>query len=193
MSQEKVMFEEDLPPGFLTHPALYPQDDGRTWVTAGPLRWKNGRVYQVPKWFVTDFASVPVVIPSLLTLLISWGASYYVSDLWAAMLAVFVASHLGLTPFGRHQLAAVLHDYLYYSGEVSRAEADRVFRYAMADKGVFLTKRWAMWASVRCFGWMFWKTTGGTNRVMTEEPRGKARTGERGLDRLFTLVKMYSR
>jgi hypothetical protein len=53
--------------------------------------------------------------------------------------------------YGRHTLAALLHDHLQsqaIKNPVSSAEADEVFRDAMADTGVPLLLRWLMWTAV---------------------------------------------
>lgn len=61
-------------------------------------------IIEVPKTFLTDFASIP-----------SWARAV-------------------VSPFGRHAKAAVLHDWLYAIGERGlRDTADRVFRNAMRE------------------------------------------------------------
>jgi hypothetical protein len=53
--------------------------------------------------------------------------------------------------YGRHTFAALLHDHLqdpHVEHPVTSAEADTVFRNAMADTGVPLLVRWLMWAAV---------------------------------------------
>ena len=53
--------------------------------------------------------------------------------------------------YGRHTFAALLHDYLQdpsVPGGIPAAEADRVFREAMADTHVPLLLRWLMWTAV---------------------------------------------
>lgn len=60
-------------------------------------------------------------------------------------------------PFNRHvREAAVLHDYLYYSGKVSRADADRIFRQAMKWLEAPWYKRYAYWSGVRVGAGMVW-------------------------------------
>ena len=61
-----------------------------------------------------------------------------------------------LPPFGRYSQAALLHDWLYYSGEYTRAAADRLFLDAMRSCGVPLWKRWVMYSGVRMGGWVAW-------------------------------------
>ncbi|GEM_PF-1995037 len=49
--------------------------------------------------------------------------------------------------YGRHTLAALLHDHLQ-DQPISSAAADLVFLRAMGDTGVPLVRRWVMWAAV---------------------------------------------
>jgi len=77
----------------------------------------------VPVGFVTDFASVP------------WG-------FWNIE-----------PPLGQSGRAAVVHDYLYATrgldGRYSRAQADAIFREALAELGVARWKQALLWAAVR--------------------------------------------
>lgn len=83
-------------------------------------------IYRIPEGFVTDFASVPRILWSL------------------------------LPPYGKHTRAAVFHDWLYRKGITSRAEADRLFLDGMYALGTgFLTRR-SMYRGVRLFGWVRW-------------------------------------
>lgn len=76
----------------------------------------------VPEGFETDFASIP--------LLLQW---------WL--------------PFdGRWAKAAVIHDWLYSSGQCSRFLADALFREVMAETGVSVVKRVIIYYAVRLFG-----------------------------------------
>lgn len=88
-----------------------------------PLEVRCAACYSVPEGFVTDFASIPRLF-------------------WT------VIGH----PAGRYAQAAVLHDCLYSTGAAKRAEADRIFREAMAVLGVPGWQRWLMWAGVRIGG-----------------------------------------
>jgi hypothetical protein len=96
-------------------------------------RMRDGRgseIIAVPAGFVTDFASVP------------WG-------FWNLE-----------PPLGEAGRAAVVHDYLYATqglgGRYGRAEADGIFREALADLGVPLWKRSLLWAAVRVGGASGW-------------------------------------
>jgi hypothetical protein len=81
----------------------------------------------VPAGFVTDLATVPRV-------------------LWPLM-----------APSGQHQLAAIVHDYLYQCvGAVSRFLADAIFRDLMAHLDVPLWRRVSAYYAVRAFGGRHW-------------------------------------
>jgi hypothetical protein len=148
--------------------ALLP--DGRRWYLTQPLVWHgaiDGRrcTLTVPARFVTDGASVPRL-------------------LWP-----FAA------PWGRHGRAAVLHDFLYFEQNVTRREADLVFRIVMAEARQLVLVRWAMWAAVRLFGWIAWSGNAedrarGLNRVLAEDeiPAPDAVAPKRGLDRVISVL-----
>lgn len=65
-----------------------------------------------------------------------------------------------IASFGRHTLAALLHDHLCERARRAappdagrlRREADRLFRVTMFDLGVPAPRAWLMWAAVRLFG-----------------------------------------
>lgn len=82
----------------------------------------SGDVIAVPAGYPTDFASVP-------------------RALWPIE-----------PPLGDAGKAAVLHDWLYETGERPRAEADRIFAEAMAVLEVPRWKRWLIHRAVRLFG-----------------------------------------
>jgi hypothetical protein len=76
----------------------------------------------VPAGFVTDLASIPRVLWSL------------------------------LPPHGRYAKAAIIHDWLYATGIGGREYADDVFLEAMEVLGVSPWKRKTMYWAVRAFG-----------------------------------------
>lgn len=88
----------------------------------------SGEVYVVPPGHYTDLASVP-------------------RTLWS------VVGH----PAGCYAAAAVLHDWLYDTGVVSRARADALFLEAMGVLGVRWSQRWALYLGVRAGGWAAWR------------------------------------
>ena len=99
-------------------------DDGR-WILTKSLIYESdvaGRTIVVPAGFVTDLASVPR-LPVV----------YWLTGDTAAS-------------------AAVVHDWLYSSHQVSRKMADAVLREASAVIGVPFWRRWLMWAGVRLGG-----------------------------------------
>ncbi len=99
-------------------------DDGQ-WILGAPLVYDSviaGRTLTVPMGFRTDLASTP----RLPVVYLLFGG---------------VATR-----------AAVVHDYLYSTGEVPRKLADEVMREASEVIGVPWWRRWAMWAGVRVGG-----------------------------------------
>ncbi len=102
--------------------------DGRSarLLTPYRVRTEDGVSVDVPAGFETDFASVPRFF-------------------WRIV-----------PPFGRYSPAAVVHDFLYFSGQVSRKDADETFYRLMGSLGVPDWKRWAMYYAVRAFGWIAW-------------------------------------
>lgn len=102
---------------------------GERWTLLSPLRYalSPGRVIEVPAGFYTDFASIPRLF------------------------------YLTTPPTGRYDMAAVVHDYLYYAQMTTRAQADRVFLDAMRDSRVGWYTRTKMYWAVRAFGGRAWR------------------------------------
>lgn len=95
------------------------------WILGGPLTFSvDGRVFQIPKGFTTDGASIPAV-GQLLT---GW-ARWDPPQRWAA----------------------IIHDWLYCA-EVSKDYADHAFRAALLAEGADWWMRTAMYRAVRWFG-----------------------------------------
>jgi len=91
----------------------------------------RGDLVIVPDGFVTDLASIP-------------------RCLWPIF-----------PPRGRYNRAAVVHDYLYGTHHTEwrpadRLTADRIFREAMVDLGVWRPVRWCVWLGVRLGGVRAW-------------------------------------
>lgn len=109
------------------------------WLANGRLELQNvityqaadGRRFVIPAGFITDLASVPRGLPGVFRLL-------FRSELHTA-------------------LAALLHDRLYYTAEVSRSEADALFYEALRATHETRVGAWAMWAGVRAGGWFAWR------------------------------------
>jgi hypothetical protein len=84
------------------------QGDGTNFMLVNPMFYKikrTGQMIAVPAGFVTDFASVP------------WYARWRISVL------------------GKHSIAAIVHDYLYWEQRCTREEADAILREAMDEYG----------------------------------------------------------
>jgi hypothetical protein len=108
---------------------LTPFGDGQDAVLMAELSYQIGNtahVIIVPAGFVTDFASTPRAI-------------------WSV-----------LPPMGRYQLAAVVHDFLYWDQACTREQADALLRVAMAESQVEPGKRDIIWSAVRSFGGSAW-------------------------------------
>ena len=98
---------------------LLRQVDPKTFRLVQPFRFDDGtRKFDVPEDDVTDLASTPRFL--------TW-----------------------LVPrYGRHTLAALLHDHLQDDETVTSEQADVIFREAMRNTGVPLSRRWLMWSAV---------------------------------------------
>lgn len=88
----------------------------------------KGRKWIVPKGFATDFASIPAV-----------GRAF-------------------IDKAHQNAYAAVLHDFLYFTQPVSRPEADKLFKEALAspDCNTPPFKQWVMYRAVRIGGLKAW-------------------------------------
>jgi hypothetical protein len=95
---------------------------------AEPFVLPAGNTLIVPEGYRTDLASVPRWLRSFFPFAAAW------------------------------QRAAVLHDFLYDEKglNVTRRQADYLFRWTMAGDHVGLPTRWLMWVAVRAFGWIYW-------------------------------------
>jgi hypothetical protein len=93
------------------------------WLLNEPLVYDGDQQrFTVPAEFVTDFASVPRIF------------------VWL------------IPTYGSYTKAAILHDYLCRTGEVTRRDADGIFRRCLLESGVPFLRRWMMWAAVRLGG-----------------------------------------
>lgn len=121
-----------------------------TWKLITPLTWTGtkGDTFTVPKYFVTDFATVPRVL------------------VWKTL------------PYGPYTRAAVLHDWLLteladwtiqqrhftelrntvgVQPPANSRDCDGIFRRVMEDLGVSWLTRWQMWAAVRLASLFNWR------------------------------------
>lgn len=90
------------------------------WELLEPLTYEGRHeTFTIPAGSRTDLASVPA--------LFTW-----------------------LVPtYGRYTKSAILHDFLWRTRAVPRADADGIFRRSMRELGVPILRRWLMWAAVR--------------------------------------------
>lgn len=109
--------------------------DRKRWRLLAPFSYlaPGHGLITVPTGFETDFASVPRW-PLTFALLGSYGHA-----------------------------AAVIHDWLYTTGELSRADADRVFHDALRSSGIARWRAYLMFYGVRL---------GGANRYKTSPSAG---------------------
>jgi len=118
---------------FLTKLRLESAVDGSDRkVLTDPLAYESevaGRIFVVPTGFQTDLASVPRL-----------------------PLAYLLFGGVG-------DAAAVVHDYLYSTQQVSRKMADDVLTEAMKVSGVAGWRRFPMWLGVRLFGGSHWSAS----------------------------------
>ncbi len=123
--------------------------DGKYWVLNEPLIYehpKTKQIFEVPRGFVTDMASVPRLF-------------------WTAF-----------PPCGKYTPAAVVHDYIYWHqpSNCNRECADNLLLIAMEESGVSFASRNAIFAGVRVGGESSWEENarlrkGGTIRFVPDE------------------------
>lgn len=117
-----------------------------------PISWtpnpgqERYKAVNVPRGFVTDFASIPRAF-------------------WSA-----------LRPDGEYAYAAVVHDYLYWTQTRSRDEADDIFKMAMEDFDVGTGTVGTIYNAVRVGGKVAWngnakKKAQGEKRILTRFPQ----------------------
>ena len=124
-----------MPSSFLT-PLDVEFLNGKTWRLITRFEFMSEvteSVIDIPDGFLTDFASIP-------------------RGLWSV-----------LPPTGLYGKAAVVHDWLYKTRKatthlVDRAEADAVLLESMEVLGVGRFTRLAIYAGVRLGGWAAWNT-----------------------------------
>lgn len=125
-------------------PALVPFADMDFWYLSGTMTWtlpQGPTTINIPRGFVTDFASVP-------------------SSFWSWM-----------PPVGRYGLPAIVHDWLYWDQTLPRSQADDIFQAALNDLNVSSFRKFILYRSVRWFGGKYWREnaaakTAGEGRVL---------------------------
>ena len=112
---------------FPAEPVLEPLPDGKRWRIVEDFHFHGkGGTITVPAGFLCDFASTPRWI---------W---------WL------------LPPWGRYGRAAIIHDRLYSTGEVTKEAADAIFLDGMRACGVGRMRSRVMWLAVALFGKKAW-------------------------------------
>ena len=106
-----------------------PFSDGRNWIVKERLTYRVGISNDsatVPRGFVTDLASIPPALQSL------------------------------IQQNGPHLLPAVIHDYLYWKQTCTRDQADQLMLLAMIENQVPQTDQAAIYGAVRAAGGFAW-------------------------------------
>lgn len=106
-----------------------PFADGRNWIVKQPLKYRVGISHDsvvVPLGFVTDLASIPPALQSI------------------------------IQQNGPYLLPAVVHDYLYWMQACTRNQADRILLLAMIENDVGKFDRDAIYKAVRAAGSFAW-------------------------------------
>lgn len=121
-----------------------PLPDGKRWKLIESFSYyvgkqsglnNHGIIIEVPKGFVTDFASIPKIFWSIL-------------------------GH----PMGKYAAAAVLHDFMYFLKTFSRKISDQIFENAMKILKVPKWKRKIIYYAVRVGGKWAWKNSSKNHR-----------------------------
>jgi len=108
-----------------------PFKGNKEWIVAEDQTWRIGTtstLIVVPAGFVTDYASIP-------------------QALWS----------FGLSPHGKYSQAAIVHDYLYWTQECTREQADNLMAIAMMEEGVNWRTIGAIYFGLRLGGGAAWK------------------------------------
>jgi Protein of unknown function (DUF1353) len=103
--------------------------DGGHWIVRQPLTYRIGvskEQLTVPVGFVTDFASIPQALQSI------------------------------IRQNGPYILPAVVHDYLYWDQGCTRVQADQIFLLAMIENNVGTVHRNAIYQAVAAAGSFAW-------------------------------------
>jgi hypothetical protein len=134
---------------FAAAPALVPFADQDYWYLDRPLVWESAKTnpvkVEVPRGFVTDFASIP-------------------SMFWT-----------WLPRIGRYGLPAIAHDWLYWEQSTERGDADDLLNKSMEELRVSGVQRELIYRAVQLFGGFAWdgnkkKQGDGEKRVLIKFP-----------------------
>ncbi len=106
-----------------------PFSDGRNWIVKQPLIYRIGISHDsvvVPRGFVTDLASIPPALQSI------------------------------IQQNGPYLLPAVVHDYLYWEQTCTRDQSDQILLLGMLENEVGAFDRVAIYGAVRAAGSYAW-------------------------------------
>ena len=103
------------------------------WIVLEDIEYTSlsGKVYIVPRGFVTDLASIPKIAQVV----------YSIDD--------------------ETRCPAVLHDWLYCTKQTSREEADSLLKEAITRANSAQFKANSFWIAVRMGGWLYWNKRNG--------------------------------
>lgn len=90
---------------------------------------KRNKIYALPIGFVSDGASIPKL-------------------LWSVIGSPFT---------GKYEKPVWIHDWNYKTQKIKRNLADKIFYEGMVEERVSLWKRQTMWFGVRVGGWVSWR------------------------------------
>lgn len=111
----------------IKEPEFFKLDTAWKLTTEMVVEMGDGIRFTIPAGFVTDFASSRV-------------------GRWEM-----------LSQKASMSLAAVLHDWLYYSNGITRLQADRYFCESMISLGCSVTESTKAYYAVRMFGFLAWR------------------------------------
>lgn len=127
-AEPKVRFPVNAAPA----PLLRGFVDGKYWMLQSPMIHEIGRnspyVVIVPRGFVTDLTSIPQPLQVL-----------------------------GIQPNdSRYLNASIVHDYLYWRQDCTRAQSDNIMAIAMMEAGLSALERRLVYEAIRQFGQSAW-------------------------------------
>jgi hypothetical protein len=125
-------------PASSTPPVIAAFGDATYYVLATDLIYKLGSkrdTVVVPRGFITDLASIP-------------------RPLWSM-----------LPRDGQYMSAAILHDYMYWDQRCTKDEADTILKLQMTEFGVPLKTVQAVYNGVRAFGSSAWAANSKSRRI----------------------------
>ncbi len=148
--------------GFTTELVDIPLPDGKHWMIFKPLRWQwnDGTLEEVPKGFITDYASVPdLSFLAAMAMLVAFAASHWwpatsVGLFWFAWGICVFAKRIDDDPLT--DKGAAFHDKDYFERKKPRYVADWHLVIRMRAVGVGWWKCVLYWFNLRLFGWVAW-------------------------------------